>query len=428
MNTNIIKKRIYSLTARKTLTQNDILFILRNTIEVNDKLLNIELYNEWFRRYYNFFSRSHKKLTFKAVEFRGLNLTGIDFRYSIFENCKFTDCNCTDGTFSDSEFRNVTFWGVNLESANFQGSRFIHSKLDEIETNGQVCFIETFFDNCKITFTKLDISHIDFTYSRIYNTSFAIPTRSEEGSYTVTNPTGLGNGIVEDGRFLNFRIDNCYLEKCRFINLTISTFSAQYASMSDCDIINCKNDYAISIKGISLKNVRIDRIFFNKLFEKATIKEYDDLLTILNNYRSTSNYADASYTYIYMQNMSIKKMYSEYKSNKIQNFSNLFLILLLFFYRAFSKYGESPGRIILFSTLGIIFSGFIFYFFRLSNACGVFNNLYLSFITFTTVGYGDYEPINAWGRTLAILEGFAGPFMVSLFVVSLVKKLMELRK
>lgn len=41
-----------------------------------------------------------------------------------------------------------------------------------------------------------------------------------------------------------------------------------------------------------------------------------------------------------------------------------------------------------------------------------------SLITMTTVGYGDIFPRTHAGRTIAIIEGFVGNFVTSLFVVS----------
>lgn len=53
----------------------------------------------------------------------------------------------------------------------------------------------------------------------------------------------------------------------------------------------------------------------------------------------------------------------------------------------------------------------------------VFECLYFSVITFTTVGYGDVTPCGAASRALAAFEAFAGIFTMGLFVTANVRKL-----
>ena len=51
------------------------------------------------------------------------------------------------------------------------------------------------------------------------------------------------------------------------------------------------------------------------------------------------------------------------------------------------------------------------------------NALMLSINTFTTLGFGDI-PIKGLTRYLAIIEGFIGWFMLSIFSVSLISQLL----
>ncbi len=46
-------------------------------------------------------------------------------------------------------------------------------------------------------------------------------------------------------------------------------------------------------------------------------------------------------------------------------------------------------------------------------------NIWLSFITMTTVGYGDFYPSTQMGRFIAILASLYGVCLTSLFVISL---------
>ena len=49
--------------------------------------------------------------------------------------------------------------------------------------------------------------------------------------------------------------------------------------------------------------------------------------------------------------------------------------------------------------------------------------LYFSAITFTTLGYGDFRPLEGWGRILAGSEAFIGAFMMALFVYTFARKM-----
>jgi len=50
--------------------------------------------------------------------------------------------------------------------------------------------------------------------------------------------------------------------------------------------------------------------------------------------------------------------------------------------------------------------------------------LYFSFATFTTVGYGDYAPSQAF-QLVATAEAFFGAFMIALFVLVFGRKMLR---
>ena len=51
---------------------------------------------------------------------------------------------------------------------------------------------------------------------------------------------------------------------------------------------------------------------------------------------------------------------------------------------------------------------------------GVADMLYYSFITLTTIGYGDFTPTSALGQKLSILEGLVGHFYLAIIMAILV--------
>ena len=51
-------------------------------------------------------------------------------------------------------------------------------------------------------------------------------------------------------------------------------------------------------------------------------------------------------------------------------------------------------------------------------------SLYFSFVTFTTLGYGDYAPTQAF-QLVATAEAFFGAFMIALFVLVFGRKMLR---
>ena len=97
----------------------------------------------------------------------------------------------------------------------------------------------------------------------------------------------------------------------------------------------------------------------------------------------------------------------------------------------FSGYTEKPSRVILSSLAIVVVFGLIYFFFNvpaptqgpLPERVSLWDSFYFSFITFTTVGYGDFTPKPlVWFRALACLEAFSGPFMAGLYIFTLTRR------
>ncbi|MUL03294.1 two pore domain potassium channel family protein [Aliivibrio fischeri] len=94
------------------------------------------------------------------------------------------------------------------------------------------------------------------------------------------------------------------------------------------------------------------------------------------------------------------------------------------------KVALGAGFLILFSTLvyaifGLVPSGFD----KQSLLIGdetcyrvLWDSLYFSIVTFTTLGYGDFSPSDGISRIMANIQSLGGLFFTSLFLVTLVKK------
>jgi hypothetical protein len=116
-----------------------------------------------------------------------------------------------------------------------------------------------------------------------------------------------------------------------------------------------------------------------------------------------------------------------YNYNVNQYLRNLFgavIGLVLFLLWGF---GEKPYRAFLSALSIILISAVLFYY---SGQIGYqgraiipsfFDSLYFSVITFTTLGYGDFHPLNNY-RMVAIIEALSGLFIMPLYIISLSRK------
>jgi hypothetical protein len=104
----------------------------------------------------------------------------------------------------------------------------------------------------------------------------------------------------------------------------------------------------------------------------------------------------------------------------------------------FCGYGEKPLRVVVFSLALIGICALLYFLLGLQgpehfirfdlndslylNAEDLLRSVYMSVVTFTTLGYGDITPVG-WSKLVAAFEAFSGSFTLALFVVVFVKKM-----
>jgi len=92
-------------------------------------------------------------------------------------------------------------------------------------------------------------------------------------------------------------------------------------------------------------------------------------------------------------------------------------------------YGEQPGKVIISAISIILIFAFLFMGSGISNvgieqitSNNFFDCIYFSTVTFTTLGYGDFRPLEGIGRILTGSEAFVGAFMMALFVYTFARR------
>lgn len=216
--------------------------------------------------------------------------------------------------------------------------------------------------------------------------------------------------------------------------MSIGKFIADYAVIKDSDIINSVVTYSISMTKIMLNNLRVKKEFFDvfyndilkKLKSRTTTlnKEIPEILaTIKDNFDTINDSQSKGIFYVLSKEYERIEYKIEMQSQKLLYRLYKFIkYLLLTFYKIFTGYGQSPIRLFYIVISMSTLSGIIGYLFNLTDAPTIGSNLYFSLITFLTIGYGDYKPINIWGKLLFGVEGFFGVVLMNLFIVVLTKR------
>src|SRR5665648_706261 len=224
--------------------------------------------------------------------------------------------------------------------------------------------------------------------------------------------------------------------------LKLKVFSGKKISIN---VMNGKGK--ISFKRAYLENIYLDielvecvlidftdTLFRNTKVEKDKIKNHilqekekkfskakEIYLLLKNNFHSIGQYEDESWAYKKEKDM-------ERKSNC--HFNTLHKWLWSCFLNGIFGYGIQPSKVIMSAILIITLFSFLFMNPGISNIVGIeeitsnnfFDCLYFSTITFTTLGYGDFRPLEGLGRFLAGSEAFIGAFMMALFVYTFARR------
>ena len=236
-------------------------------------------------------------------------------------------------------------------------------------------------------------------------------------------------------------------------------------------ILDIDRDVFINFNGAFLRNTKIkrDQIVEHILQEKN--KDFflakDVYLLLKNNFHNIGRYDDESWAFKKEKDMDrLSQSFPHYKLNLKKKGKKEKLPILKWICKenfkkwiisAFSNmiygYGERPWNVIKTAVAIIIIFALSFSFIGLGNpeiielkgsaihqnsgntvdlaSKGLLKNnvirnfpdsLYFSTITFTTLGYGDFRPLEGWGRILAGSEAFIGAFMMALFVYTFARR------
>ena len=415
--------------------------------------------------------RKIHKCNFEDVEFYNGTVSFDHIEFS--KETKFIDCKFVSKvSFIGSEFRdnlyigNVHFFGqVNFNKARFHS---IEIKGTTFE-GGMNSFNEAHFygdfliESCRFMH-DIDFIHSVFNYNvKMGGKEFNNSIFNFEGADINSNFEIFFNSIEK----IQIKLNNITINPS-FTKITIATNNAgiyfNNANLEKTELIfELYNDSFIDFQNVRMKDTFLRYDHIKSFIIQENRKNYEQArevyLTLKNNFHSIGRYNDESSTYKKEMDMERK---SHWISNMKNNRHNLKDWLFsghfwAWFSSAFTNmiygYGERPYNVIKTALAIILIFAFSFNFIGLGNPeiielkgtaihqtsgnivdlaskGSIKNNvirnfpdsLYFSLITFTTLGYGDFRPLEGCGRIFAGSEAFIGAFMMALFVYTFARR------
>ncbi len=336
-----------------------------------------------------------------------------DFWYAIFKlNAYFTDV-----TFGgEADFEYATFEkDADFGKAKFEGNAKFGAVVFEISTYFKETTFKLNADFQCATF-KLDADFTDATFGG--KADFEYATFEGDANF----------GLKYLVKILNFLRIKTLPGKKIFIRINNEggkiSFDRAYLENTNLDIELVKNTL-IDFTGALLRKTNMQREQIENHILQEEKGEYlpakKIYLLLKNNFHSIGQYEDESWAYKKEKDM-------ERKSNC--HFKSLHKWLWSCFLNGIFGYGIQPSKVIMSAILIITLFAFLFMNPGISNIVGIeeitsnnfFDCLYFSTITFTTLGYGDFRPLEGIGRILAGSEAFIGAFMMALFVYTFARR------
>jgi len=415
--------------------------------------------------------RKIHKCNFKGTEFYygKVGFDNIEFsRETKFINCKFG----SKVSFIGSEFRNNLYIGnVHFfNQVNFNKTRFHSTEIKGSAFEGGInSFNEAHFGGDLLVESCRFIHGIDFSHAEFHGN---VKMGGKEFNNSIFNFEGADINY-------NFELFFNSMEKIqvKFNNITTNPNFTK--------ITVAANNGGVYFNNANLEKTELcfelyDNSFID--FQEARMKDtylrYDQIksfiiqenrknyeqarevyLTLKNNFHSIGRYDDESSTYKkemdmerashWIFNMKYNKhnlkewLFSGHFKNWFSSaFSNMIygygerpwnvvrtaVVIIIIFALSFSLIGIGKPEIIelkgtgIYQNSGNIFDLAIKGFFENSEIRNFPDSLYFSLITFTTLGYGDFRPLEGLGRILAGSEAFLGAIMMALFVYTFARR------
>jgi hypothetical protein len=314
----------------------------------------------------------------------------IDLRGAICRDAHFDGADCSGAHFDGANCRVAYFDGAYCNGAHFEGADCIGANF-----NGAYCS-DAHFDGAICIFVNFNGAKCEGAHFDGMN-CFEAHFDGADCLCVHFDGAGCNETIFYETNLTNASFRNTNGKDAKFINANLCSADLRDMTVSE------QTDFGVCGEQIDAKDKKNDR----ELWEQA---------------------ADA--------NMRIKQCFKSdglyHKANKYQlqemicrrNMKNWFLRKVdWFFFYLISGYGLDLWHP-LFWTAAVIFLGSSFFGFYYKN---IWNGIYYSVISFTTLGLGAMDQIenDTCTKIMVIFEALAGTFLMPLFLVAYARRILQ---
>lgn len=342
------------------------------------------------------------KAEFNVTDFTDSVMTGIEITEAEFHKCNFSKANLRSVDFSNVRLGAANFTEANLRGANFSQSFlksavFNRSDLVEVDFTDAMCE-ETTFNDADLTQSRLEgtrlrnarLSGANLEEALMIRTDIRNTDLSHVRLYEATLDNILLNHDTDFGEYLNYETDGDELEKAVW----------SYRRLYD---IWRENGETRRSRRFYIRHKEANRKLAWETFWQSSLK--------------TSLYDNFGVNWMKSFFSALQKEASRWSMN----------------------HGESPWRVIITSIIVIVLcagayplvggirpatsSVEVYPVFQWLPSINLpvlithaITHFYFSVVTFTTLGYGDFQPAGPGSRLLASFESFVGALLMALLV------------
>lgn len=250
----------------------------------------------------------------------------------------------------------------------------------------------------------------------------------EELSGSETSPMKLTNKVFHATSFRKTKIANVNFVNCRFTDCVLAG-----SQLESCEFIHCIFEGTNTHK-IKISNCQIDpKQFANNFNLKTDANIAVDLYQELYKNAVREHQPDHANEALYRMKLAKSRQRDwRYKNGELGLFKYWFAKSADFISRLAWGYGLRLSNILYTTIASFFFFAVLNYIFRTrmfkdGTVETLLDSLYFTCITITTVGYGDIHPVTTFGKSIVIFEAIVGYVLMSLFIATAAKRLLDNR-
>ncbi len=378
-----------------------------------------------FRSAYSFWNAEDQTKNLITIMQLHIEKGDLDFRYSLFykANFDFTNISINHGNLylDNSKFIDSELSIINIKCSDSKYEKNVISLNYVFLNSGNIMF-DFLVENTRLSFLLLSAENSDISIGIFeHQVGEICLTKSKVNKVDICY-CELGNIDARESVINKLNLSNCTLNK----NIIL-----EFESIKELKIHNCIQNGVLKF---STKRLPVKLSFLNTInCGRIYLEDYTDLLPIITenittsieseqllmlkeNYRVCGNYSAEDDFYI-----SYRRMQNKFSKSIFKKMVNYLLDVI-------SGYGTKPYKVLCFIIMSILFFALIYSYvpvFEFSNTNSFFDYVYISAITYFTVGFGDILPQNTISKITSCIESFIGIASMSYFLVTLARKIIR---